>query len=648
MKKVIDFLSKNKEWILGICVVLICVNYLLMNYHEKDGFFYESETPVANGNVCILNTSEEVVQYFVCPKDSIGGIKIPINKAAEGEGIVTTEVYKNDVLFYEMSVNVSEINSGQYVLYLFENNMNSVETDIYLLKIRNDSNVTIEVPLTSSYKEDSSLKKQNADFLGQILCTQIIYKSYQITWIIAAIIIAAIIGVVLTIYCIKKRMPLEKVFLVLGGYIGILYFVTLPVFRAPDEINHYMRAFEISQGNLVSQHMGEDGVGGNYLPENTIPAELCEARNIDYYKILENRNQEMNYEQTVAYTFGNTALYAPLVYLPQTVGIIIGSLFTHKSVYLVYAGRLVTFLFCYLLLYFCIKNTVIRKNAVFLSCFMPMLMSQIVSLSADAVTIVTAFALVTFCVKINLDDTVGIIDNKKKIGIAALTLLLSLCKIVYLPVCFIILWLNRDKFKNRKDSILFKTVTLAVVSIVNVIWLIISAGFLVEFNPGVDSKEQVKYVLTHLISYIGICANTFIVRAQGWLEEMVGSKLGWAMDVEVPLILISAILVVLVLFIVIAGEEEEKELSVGGRGVLLLIVLATVALIFTSLYVQWTPVANTLVNGIQGRYFIPLIPIVVTLFTSNNVRCKYNYGLLYMFLFMTNMIAVIKQVFFYL
>lgn len=648
MKKIFKFWSKNKEWILGICVALICFNYLLMNYYEKDGYFYENETPVTNGNVCVLNTSEEVWQYFVCTKDSIGGIKFPINNWVNGDGTVTIEVYKNNELCYESSMDVSKIKSGEYNTHLFESNMNNVETDVYLIKIRNDSNVAIEIPLTSSYEGDNSLQKQNTDLSGQILCIQIIYKSYQVTWLMAALIIAMIIGIVLVIYCTKKRMPLEKVFLILGGYIGILYFATLPVFRAPDEINHYMRAFEISQGNFVSEHMGEDGVGGNYLPENTIPAELCEARNIDYYKILENRNQEMNYEQPVEYTFGNTALYAPFVYLPQAVGIAIGSLFTQKSVYLVYAGRLVTFLFCYLLLYCCIKNTVIRKNIVFLACFMPMLMSQIVSLSADAVTIATAFALITFCVKINMDEAVTIISNRQRIGIAVLTLLLSLCKIVYLPVCFIILWLNRDKFKNRKDSILFKSVTLAVVSIVNVIWLIISAGFLVEFNPGVDSKEQVKYVLTHLISYIGICVNTFVLRAQGWLEEMVGSKLGWAMDVEVPLILIGIILAVFVVFIVIAGEEEQKELSVWGRGVFLLILLATVALIFTSLYVQWTPVANTLVNGIQGRYFIPLIPVVVALFASNKMRCKYNYGMLYMFLFMVNMIAVIKQVFFYL
>lgn len=34
----------------------------------------------------------------------------------------------------------------------------------------------------------------------------------------------------------------------------------------PDEPNHFYRAFELSCGKLVSEHIGENGVGGNYLP----------------------------------------------------------------------------------------------------------------------------------------------------------------------------------------------------------------------------------------------------------------------------------------------------------------------------------------------------------------------------------------------
>ena len=37
-------------------------------------------------------------------------------------------------------------------------------------------------------------------------------------------------------------------------------------------------------------------------------------------------------------------------------------------------------------------------------------------------------------------------------------------------------------------------------------------------------------------------------------------------------------------------------------------ILAVIALIFVSLYIQWTKPDSQGIDGIQGRYFIPLLP----------------------------------------
>lgn len=42
--------------------------------------------------------------------------------------------------------------------------------------------------------------------------------------------------------------------------------------------------------------------------------------------------------------------------------------------------------------------------------------------------------------------------------------------------------------------------------------------------------------------------------------------------------------------------------------------LGTVLLMFTSLYMQWTAVYSDTIDGIQGRYFIPLLLVVAMLF----------------------------------
>ena len=46
---------------------------------------------------------------------------------------------------------------------------------------------------------------------------------------------------------------------------------------------------------------------------------------------------------------------------------------------------------------------------------------------------------------------------------------------------------------------------------------------------------------------------------------------------------------------------------------MLLILVLNIILIATILYISWTPVAKNRVFGLQGRYFIPLAPILFLL-----------------------------------
>ena len=40
-------------------------------------------------------------------------------------------------------------------------------------------------------------------------------------------------------------------------------------------------------------------------------------------------------------------------------------------------------------------------------------------------------------------------------------------------------------------------------------------------------------------------------------------------------------------------------------------ILGSAELIFLSLYVTWTPVGMDRIDGVQGRYFIPLLPMLL-------------------------------------
>ena len=53
-----------------------------------------------------------------------------------------------------------------------------------------------------------------------------------------------------------------------------------------------------------------------------------------------------------------------------------------------------------------------------------------------------------------------------------------------------------------------------------------------------------------------------------------------------------------------------------------LVFLGGTGLICASLYVQWTSLENEIIEGIQGRYFIPLIIFPALLIVYNNDKKK--------------------------
>lgn len=71
----------------------------------------------------------------------------------------------------------------------------------------------------------------------------------------------------------------------------------------------------------------------------------------------------------------------------------------------------------------------------------------------------------------------------------------------------------------------------------------------------------------------------------------------------------------------------------------MLIYIAVVILISTSLYLQWTPVMGDLILGIQGRYFLPMIMLFPLLFKGRkDVSFLYKY--VYLFMIMENIYAL--------
>ena len=193
---------------------------------------------------------------------------------------------------------------------------------------------------------------------------------------------------------------------------------------------------------------------------------------------------------------------------------------------------------------------------------------------------------------------------------SALAILVSMLKIVYIPLVFLLCLIPKECFKSKKDKIIGITLLIVAVIIMNAIWLTISSGYLVEFNAGVNSKAQVMYIITHPFIFIRNIASTIMALGESWYINMFGGSLSYFSVNLSPFIVL---LYSLYTFYVALREKNEHILNINQKILFSIIALTVVGLIFTSLYVQWTPVREPQINGIQGRYFIPLLPILLAI-----------------------------------
>jgi predicted membrane protein len=452
-------------------------------------------------------------------------------------------------------------------------------------------------------------------------------------------------------YLIRKMLdkgkPLEQIFLTIAIPLGVLYMLVFPMAGTPDELAHYYRSYEISMGHVTSQF--KDGLGGREMPravsqifENLVD----DTAHIKYEEIIDTLKIKTDPNDKVFIDFSTSALYSPLCYLPQAIGIGVGRILHLPTTLTFYTGRLANFACFLMIIYFALKYMPIKKNSFLCLLLLPIVFQAAVSLSPDALTIAVALSLISFVLYMKYTKK-GLMTNKEFALMGVLCVFMSMLKIVYLPICFLIFLIPKERFKNNKERYI-KTISILLVAIlINLVWLVYSSKFLIESNPGVNSGEQVKFILTHPISYLKILMDTLTDNYLTYVMTGMGSSLGWlAIYINQSYLFLYLILII---FVVVTDQDKKKKLKEGEKWWIALLTIGVIVLIFTSLYVQWNPVGNSMINGVQGRYFMP-VALMGILLIGNKVKFDLNKRMNYIttFIIFFNVYIIIECLLFHL
>ena len=122
--------------------------------------------------------------------------------------------------------------------------------------------------------------------------------------------------------------------------------------------------------------------------------------------------------------------------------------------------------------------------------------------------------------------------------------------------------------------------------------------------------EQISFILHNPFGFISACVKSIILFGDTYYQQILFTISG--NTVILPVILTLSLSFILILLALYARSElliMRKQIIFLGIGY-----IVEISTIFAALYVAFTPTGWWFVDGIQGRYFLPLIlPIIMLL-----------------------------------
>ena len=118
-----------------------------------------------------------------------------------------------------------------------------------------------------------------------------------------------------------------------------------------------------------------------------------------------------------------------------------------------------------------------------------------------------------------------------------------------------------------------------------------------------------SFILHNPIKEIVIFLNTIQQFMGEYIEQMLCSPLGW-LDIKMPSVIVAGFSSVL-LFSSMSCKDEDSSIKWQNRLWMFVLCGFVFVTVLLALQITWTPDYFTFVAGVQGRYFLPVLPLLL-------------------------------------
>lgn len=586
---------------------------------------------------------EAVLEQSLALRQPIFSLSLLVKNSGNGTETVQMELWNQDGTNLLKAEEVYVPISGGEETILVWNTSDADFTGVTEVTLKISGGKNPEQVAVCIQKEEEGLPyKQNGTEMKFHIRMTVVYTfvRYWGLFIFTGVILL-LLGAV-CIYAWDHRLKVEKTFAAVALIAGVGMAIVNPLGQEPDGWTHFIRAMDVSYGNVLAPFINNAHEGGyNRVPENMmgdIQFKVIEAfseEGGEYVKHL----TEIKFSKESVLAKGECG-YTSLFYFPQALGTLIGRLLNLNVFACMALGRIFNLL-CYIILtYWAIKKLPIYRNLMAAVALLPLTIYQAASYSYDAMLNGLCFLFVGLCFQCAYGERDKPLNWKNVIGLGVILALLFLCKYVYVCLGLLVFLISRKRFGAKKDY--WKSYGIALLPVVFILVLYginfsvssskaaVSMGETAEAAAeempaeiGGEAEEtgmtQLDYVKSNPFAVIKVLGKSVKTYFNMYVFQL--NILGW---LRYPLDMLQTIVPCFLVAVACLDTNSirqkvrawHKLLFAAAGGI-------TIALTMLGLYLLdavANPVGVATVSGYQSRYAIPCLVILLGIFTSGKVE----------------------------
>lgn len=429
-------------------------------------------------------------------------------------------------------------------------------------------------------------------------------------------------------YTISTRRGSAKVehyFIVTLIFLGCSYLLFFPPGSVPDEGYHFRMSYLLSNNlGFINSPDGSMMMRGddasfftNQLLFNTNVSFDRWGALADNFSLFASSSSYVSVPTLYTYDFGANP---PQIKIVSAVGILIAKALNLGSIPLFYMGRLFNFAFFVVLVYFAVRLIPFGKKTMMVAALLPMTLHVAASYSYDAGIIALAFLLTSLCLRAIYGK--GNISLKLCISIAVVLMLLAPCKVIYVLIALSLLLVPSKRFPSKGKAMAFKIGLLGCALLMILLTRFASLAQLSGVAMPGSTADGLSHRIDetgHFYTLSGILSdpiNTVLIFLRTldhvgsfYLTTLVGGSLGcFQANLIAPFYIVAPFIVIVVLS-TFRSTDDKQVLPLSHRLLFSAIFGAGVVAVMTSMLLGWTFETETVIQGVQGRYFLPLLPL---------------------------------------